>query len=103
MAIDFRETQLSFDTPAHVHSERIGRVRFDRNVIRATCMIGDMSFAFKDGDRKFEILSYRLDEMRIDGRNVSFRYVFQLADKHGIDDAIVGKLRVVVLAEVEDS
>lgn len=41
--------------------------------------------------------------MRIDGQDVSFRYVFQLADKHGLDDAIVGKLRVIVLAEIEDS
>jgi len=103
MAIDFRETRLRFDTPAHVHSERIGRVRFSGNVTRATCLIGDITFGFKDGDRKFEILSYRLDEVRIDGREVSFRYVFQLADKHGLDDAIEGGLRVVVLAEVEDS
>lgn len=103
MAMDFRETHLSFDTPAHVHSERIGRVRFDRNVIRATCTIGDLTFGFKNGDHKFEILSYRLDEMRIDGREVSFRYVFQLADKRGLDDPISGRLRVVVLAEVEDA
>jgi hypothetical protein len=44
-----------------------------------------------------------LDEMRIDGRDVSFRYVFQLAGKRGLDDPIAGRLRVVVLAEVEDA
>lgn len=107
MALDFQETTMQFDTPARQISERIGSVIFDRRVLRATCILGDVELGFERGDRNFAHALYRLDEMRItplDGgkSEVSFRYRFELADRGGPDDPIEGRLRVVVLAEVED-
>jgi hypothetical protein len=108
MAVDFQETTLRFETPAHHLSERIGRVRFDKRVLRATCVLGDVESGFSQGDRHLAQTSYRLEEMRISplgsgGSEVSFRYRLELVDKGGRDDPIWGKIRVVVIAEVEDA
>ena len=69
-------------------------------------MLGDLELGFQKGDRRLAQTGFRLEEMRINhldaGSEVSFRYQFELVDKGSRDDAIWGRLRVVVMAEVED-
>lgn len=100
MSLEFRQRTINFDQTANQKQTEPSSVNFSRNVRTAECVLKGYNIKYVSGEHPLHELEIDIDNVAINGTQVTFSVDFGLRDASGFfDDNYKGWVQVIVIAD----
>ena len=103
MSVKFGNKTVNFSDCGGELASKSGSVNFEKDVVQATAVMKGFEVKLNYGEKKIQLVSAYVDNVKFEGKNVSFNAYLGIKDQSGIfDDPYGGFVDVVVIATHAD-